>query len=160
MQQNHNYEKPSRSFCFACRFYFHFLLCKGQFKVKNQFASGTSKKSGRNTIRKTVCSGPAEALREPGFVSWGGCWIFMKPALVTIMCPGCVTPLYVLFSAQQLFHSGQDAKIRQHAMFPWQLMYCSLRLCVKHLFLLACKEIILSYLKSGKSWFYVQLSAL
>jgi hypothetical protein len=66
---NHNYEKSSFPFSFACRFNFYFLRCKGKFKVKNEFASGSGKKSSRHTIRKTVRSGPAK--KELGFAGLG-----------------------------------------------------------------------------------------
>jgi hypothetical protein len=59
-------------FSFARRFNFYILRCKGKLKVKNQFASGSSKKSSRYTIRKTFRTGSAETLKEPGFVSWEG----------------------------------------------------------------------------------------
>jgi hypothetical protein len=67
---NHNYEKSSFPFSFACRFNFYFLRCKGKFKVKNEFASGSGKKSSRHTIRKTFRSGSAE--EELGFAGLGG----------------------------------------------------------------------------------------
>lgn len=62
---NHNYEKPACPSPFARRFNFHLLRCKSKLKVKNQFASRTSKKSSRHTIRKTFRAGSAE--EELGF---------------------------------------------------------------------------------------------